>query len=416
MVTVNVDQKDQGCCSCWRKIFCVVLGALVLLKVVYTAEDNKKPFDSHGSLIREALGGKSQTKGGNQGMMRNNPGRQRPKQQPVPKHQAPLHQSTARAGLQPQNLPKDYDKVPSYIKQNCDLRGIDYWMVPEGDWRRQVAFLILGEKKSGTTGLFQTLNSHPQVIPGRKKELIFFNPKRFKHWEGDEIGGKVKVASARRALFNQFDREALMQNRSLITGEGTPEYLLYPDICDKAILCTIPWVKTIAIIREPVDRLYSHYNFLKDPTKHNATMAPFETFVKRDIDALQTHGVLPETPAEIPRHMGSKKESDAYLNYQYMFQGERQFVRSLYALQLEGWSRALQRVGKDPKKDLHVVISAQVKSNPKVTGDLLEWLGLPPSEEHKVKEAMITKYTSVPIDPKFKEYLNSIIAPYNKRK
>lgn len=323
-----------------------------------------------------------------------------------------LHQLTKDEKINDQT--RD-EYIPPFIQENCDLSGVDYWMVPEDDWRRQIKFLIMGEKKSGTTGLFQTLNSHSQVIPGKRKELIFFNPKKFRHWEDDRIGGRVKVARARKALFKMFSPERLQENKTLITGEGTPEYLLYPDICDKAILCTIPWVKMIVIIREPIERLFSHYNFLKDPTKHNARLAPFETFVERDIDGLQRIGILPQnlTWSQIERHMGSEAERDAYIQYQNQ-QGERQFLRSLYALQLEGWERSLKKVGKDPMKDMKVVISSEVKSDPNVTRDLLDWLGLQP-QPHEIRKAMVTKYTSLPIDPQFKEKLDSIIAPYNKR-
>ena len=146
--------------------------------------------------------------------------------------------------------PNDKD-IPQYVQDHCDLTGVDYWMVPENDWRRQFKFLIIGEKKSGTTGLFQTLNSHPQVIEGIRKEFIFFNPKKFKFWENDKIGGRVKVAEARRALFLKIRQKLLRENRTLITGEGTPEYLLYPDICDKSILCT----SKFAIGK------YSHFSF-----------------------------------------------------------------------------------------------------------------------------------------------------------
>ena len=332
---------------------------------------------------------------------------------------------------------------PPFVREYCDLTGVDDWMVPEHDWRRRSpAFLIIGEKKSGTTGLFQTLMAHPQVIRGARKELIFFNPKKFKFWENNEIGGRVKVAQAREALFSFFKRRVLQHHSSLITGEGTPEYLvrfscirtcetcsnvifglsqmffsaqLYPDICDKAILCTIPWVKVIVIIREPVERLFSHYNFLKDPTKHNMTLPSFEKFVLHDLTILQKTGVLPQNLSEIEAYMGTKAQMDAYKKYQHLVKvGERQFLRSLYILQLEGWERALRRFGKDPSKDMRVVISSEVRVNSNVTNDLLEWLGLP-RVNHAPKRAMVTKYTSVPIKPGFKAYLNAIIAPFNSR-
>ncbi|KAL7569314.1 hypothetical protein ACA910_016857 [Epithemia clementina (nom. ined.)] len=306
--------------------------------------------------------------------------------------------------------------LPLAVRKYCNLTGVDHWMVPENDWRRRTpAFLILGEKKSGTTGLFQTLNTHPHVATGVRKELIFFNPTRFKFWSKNKVNGRVDVAQAREALFSMFNRKLLQRNTSLITGEGTPEYLIYPDICDKAILCTIPWVKVIVIIREPIERLFSHYNFITDPTKHNQKLPPFDLVVQNDIRILQNSGVFPRNLSRIEEYMGTKAERDGYIRHQSLrIAGERQFIRSLYALQLEGWQRALRRFGKDPQKDMRVVISSQVMRNADVTNDLLEWLGLE-RIHHEPKRAMLTKYTSPPIRPEFNAYLKSIIAPYNRR-
>ena len=107
--------------------------------------------------------------------------------------------------------------------------------------------------------------------------------------------------------------------------------------------------------------------------------------------------------------MGSNAESKAYIKYQNnLLAGERQSITGLYALQLEGWERSLKQVGKDPKEDMRVVISSQVKSDPNVTRDLLGWLGLAP-QHHEIRKGMMTKYTSVPIDPKFKEYAAPLV-------
>ena len=126
-----------------------------------------------------------------------------------------------------QRVVSSEDNLPSAVTEHCNLAGADYWMVPESDWRRRSpAFLILGEKKSGTTGLFQTLTLHPNIIRGRKKELIFFNPEWFQFWEDEQIGGRVNVARARKSLFSMFPLHALQQRTSLITGEATPEYLV----------------------------------------------------------------------------------------------------------------------------------------------------------------------------------------------
>jgi len=356
----------------------------------------------------------------------------------------------------------DEKSLPSFVREKCDLTGADHWMVPEGDWRRRTPyFLILGAKKGGTTGTFQTLTSHPQILSGAKKELLYFIPKRFPHWTNDEIGEKVRVAPARRDFFKQFKSNILMDQPSFITGEATPDYVMYSEYSTQAILCTVPWVKVVVLLREPIERLFSHYNFIMDPNKSNRQLPPFEKWVMDDIAILQEYGVMPQDLSKIEEYMGSKQEQDAWHRYQRLKNGpwgDRPFVRSLYALQLEEWFRNLQAVGKDPKQDLRIVLSRDMKQNTSVVHDLLEWLGVNASATSfdsitnsrgrnlgqvaaannnnnnnnnrgtedavlarklnsslEMKQSMVTTYTSAPISPEFQKRLEAIIAPYNRR-
>ena len=107
-------------------------------------------------------------------------------------------------------------------------------------------FLCIGAQRAGTTWLYDLLASHPEVyVPARRKEVHFFDwyYNRGLSWY---------------TRFFPSEREA---NRYWAVGEVTPDYLYDPG-CPKRISEILPSVKLIVILRNPVDRAYSHYGLL----------------------------------------------------------------------------------------------------------------------------------------------------------
>lgn len=100
-------------------------------------------------------------------------------------------------------------------------------------------FLIIGAMRSGTTSLFAGLSAHPQVFGAPGKELRFFdlNYERGLDWyRGRFEGSDGKVA----------------------IGEASQTYM-YDHIALDRLAVDLPDVRLIAILRDPVDRAYSHY-------------------------------------------------------------------------------------------------------------------------------------------------------------
>ena len=104
-------------------------------------------------------------------------------------------------------------------------------------------FLCIGAPKSGTTSLFEILKQHPEIGMSSFKETHFFdtdiNWKKGKQWYSD----------------NYF---LSLETKKRI-GEFTPSYLSKKS-CAKRIKDTLEdQVKFIVILRNPIDRAFSHY-------------------------------------------------------------------------------------------------------------------------------------------------------------
>ncbi len=106
-------------------------------------------------------------------------------------------------------------------------------------------FVVIGAQKCGTTYFYHLLSQHPYVEPAAKKELHFFNDL---FDEGVEWYRRC------------FPQSSLKDGRRTITGEATPSYLSHPHAA-RRMAEVIPRARLIALLRDPVDRAYSHYQF-----------------------------------------------------------------------------------------------------------------------------------------------------------
>ena len=101
-------------------------------------------------------------------------------------------------------------------------------------------FVIIGAQRAGTTSLYHYLTAHPRVAPAARKELHFF----------------TQYATRGIAWYrSQFPHD---QPNEIITGEATPYYLFHPHVARRLAACC-PATKLIVLLRNPVDRAYSHY-------------------------------------------------------------------------------------------------------------------------------------------------------------
>lgn len=108
-------------------------------------------------------------------------------------------------------------------------------------------FIIIGAMKAGTTSLHENLKLHPEIGMSNFKEPNYFTRAYFKDLEWYQSifsKGKVKY------------------------GEASPSYTLrqqFPETAER-IFKTVPQVKLIYILRDPIDRIISHlhHNLYRD--------------------------------------------------------------------------------------------------------------------------------------------------------
>jgi hypothetical protein len=100
-------------------------------------------------------------------------------------------------------------------------------------------FLIIGAPKCGTTSLFEYLCGHPEMARPARKEIHYF----------DEYYGRGLA---------WYRTHFPVVAKTQITGEATTAYLFAKDAPARGA-ALVPDAKIIAVLRDPVRRVISHY-------------------------------------------------------------------------------------------------------------------------------------------------------------
>jgi hypothetical protein len=106
----------------------------------------------------------------------------------------------------------------------------------------RVNFLIAGVQKGGTTALFDYLGDYPDIALSDVKEVHFFDDTT-RDWAAPDV-------TAYHAHFPPPDGRP--------TGEATPIYSYWPGSLER-IAAYNPAMKLIVVLRDPVQRAWSHW-------------------------------------------------------------------------------------------------------------------------------------------------------------
>jgi lipopolysaccharide transport system ATP-binding protein len=233
------------------------------------------------------------------------------------------------------------------------------------------SFLIIGAQRAGTTSLFYYLCSHPDVARPATKEIHFFDDN---YWRGIDWY---------RSFFG------LSFGRARVTGEATPYYLFHPAVPTR-VAATIPDVRLIALLRNPVDRAYSHYHKMR----------------RMGIERLSFKKAL---AAEERRLAGEEERLLADARYRSTHHRRHAYVgRGLYADQLEHWLASF------PREQLLVLLSDDFFARPgEVYAQTVEFLGLPPWQPEALEDRNPASYKA--LAPEIRAGLEARFAEPNAR-
>jgi flagellar biosynthesis GTPase FlhF len=242
-------------------------------------------------------------------------------------------------------------------------------------------FVIIGERKCGTTFLYHLLGQHPLVQPAASKELHFFD-----------------------ALFDEgvewyrqcFPAPRWEDGRRTITGEGTPymSHLLAPE----RMTGVVPEARLIALLRNPVERTYSDYQQVARKGRETRT---FEEALGAAGKGWSVRG------AKVP-----ELEDDTHPS-------RRGYLsRSIYVDHLQRWTEFF------PREQMLVLKSEDLFEYPRRTlKSVLEFLDLPEwqfealeiRKERKKRDKRNTGGYEQDMDPETRRRLEEYFKPHNRR-
>lgn len=127
-------------------------------------------------------------------------------------------------------------------------------------------FLYIGASKAGSTWLFECMRAHPEVFIPVAKDIQYFDHQYDKGLEW--YFSFFKKATSYKAI-----------------GELSHDYFLYPEVASR-IVETLPEVKMICCLREPVDKMISSYKYAKNIYLDQSVS--FEEFIFEDMSNKMT--------------------------------------------------------------------------------------------------------------------------------
>lgn len=160
----------------------------------------------------------------------------------------------------------------------------------------RVDFLIAGAQKSGTSALDAYLRLQPEICMAGRKEVHFFDnerifsvetgdyssPERFFPWfglEGCHLSDPDNFTGDKYDLYHAFF--SLMPPQRLC-GEATPECMYWYD-APRRIWEYNPAMKLIIILRNPIERAYSHWNMRRLRPENKKERRSFRTALEREV-------------------------------------------------------------------------------------------------------------------------------------
>jgi hypothetical protein len=214
------------------------------------------------------------------------------------------------------------------------------------DRRALPDFLIVGTLRGGTTTLYHALVRHPQVAGAvLDKEVHYFdlNVLRGEAWYRARFPTRASL-----------ERRAHRSGGAIKVGEATPYYLFHPAVPER-VAASLRGVRVIAMLRDPVERAWSHY-------RHEVDLG-YESLAFGDALDAEDRRLAGEEERlrSDPRYVSFAHQHHSYV------------ARGRYAAQLRRWFDALGSHG------VLVIRSEDLYAAPQATfARVLEHIGVRP--------------------------------------
>jgi hypothetical protein len=247
-------------------------------------------------------------------------------------------------------------------------------------WRTVPNYLIIGTKRGGTTSLQQYLTAHPDVLePKAAKASHYFDANYDKSWSWYR---------AHFPLQRWMDRERAA-GRPVMVGEASPYYCFHPLALER-ISARLPDVRLIIVLRDPVERAWSHYAY--EVARGNEDL-PFGAAL--DAEPSRVSG------AEDRIRRGEVNDDREWRLHAYTARGH-------YASQI---SAVHERFAPE---QLEVVVSEELFARPlEVMNQVFAFLGVGPVGGGTFDAINANRKSE--LDPEIRERLATHYAPHNQR-
>jgi hypothetical protein len=235
--------------------------------------------------------------------------------------------------------------------------------------------LIIGAQRCGTTSLFNYLAQHPDVMPPLGKELHYFD---------------FHYARGPRFYRGRFPYKHRLR-RGQLTLDATPYYLVHPLVPQRAAQL-LPNVKLIALLRNPIERAFSHY---QHEVRGGREPLSFAEAIERE----------PERLAGEEERLRTEPGYYSWNHHRYSYAR-----RGVYIDQLQRW---LQHF---PRSQLLVLQSEWMYRDPAAATALVHrFLGLREHRLDRYEDTYQRGQYDRGIPPELRAKLASYFEPYNRQ-
>ena len=239
-------------------------------------------------------------------------------------------------------------------------------------------FVIIGAQKSGTTSLYNFIIRHPTIASASRKELHYFS---IQYDLGESWYRSNFPTNLTRHRFYK------KTGQKLLSGEASPTYLFFPTVPSR-MKKILPDVKLIVILRNPVDRTYSHYHH--NLRLNNETLS-FEKAMMLAKERHERDHTAKDTDF-VPKHFRS---------YSYL-------ARGAYADQLERWFKHYDR------KQFLILATEDLRKNPqRILDQVFNFLEVPSFQIGDLMDKNVRIYKKMSEDTR--KFLVEYFKPHNER-